>query len=201
MEEIYGDAVPEYTLEDMDTIKIGSEMETLGFNYYLGRIVKYDDSTFNKAKVVRNPKERTNDLDWPIFVPPTYTEGLYDVLSKLYHRYSEFGVNQIYITENGLALETPKDKSGEINDKRRIRYYKEHFAQIHKAIKAGIPVKKFFLWTLMDNYEWAEGYSSNSCFGIVHVDRDTMERTWKQSAHWYKNVVKTNTVDFEGYGK
>lgn len=198
MLELYGEAAPDTSPKDMETIKIGDKVNTLGLNYYLGRIVKYDEKSFNKAQTVERKNQRTNDLGWPIFVPPVYPEGLYDVLNKINNRYSNYGLKQIYITENGLALETPKNKqNNKVEDPRRIRYYTDHFIQMHKAIRSGVPLKKFFLWTLMDNYEWAEGYSPNSCFGIIHVDRDSLERTWKSSAYWYKDIVQTNEIPVE----
>ena len=132
-----------------------------------------------------------------IFIPPLYSEGLYDILNKIYHSYKSFGLKKIYITENGLALNTPWDKKSKIvDDDKRIMYYSEHLKQLHKAILRGIPVEKYFLWTLMDNYEWAEGYRPDSCFGIVHVERETKERVPKKSAEWYSKVMKKNEFDY-----
>jgi len=70
----------------------------------------------------------------------------------------------------------------------------QHLRQVRQAILAGAPVEAYFAWTLMDNYEWAEGYRPESCFGLVHVDRGTMRRLPKASAHWYQKVMATGQV-------
>jgi len=82
-----------------------------------------------------------------------------------------------------------------VKDPKRIKYYAEHIRQLYLAVTQGVPVEKYFLWTLMDNYEWAEGYRPQSCFGIIHVDRKTFKRVWKESARWYKKLVKTKTLE------
>lgn len=82
-----------------------------------------------------------------------------------------------------------------IDDTPRIEYIQEHLRQTHKAITRGIPVQGYFAWTLMDNYEWAEGYRPDASFGLIHVDRSSMRRVWKKSAQWYQGVVASRSIE------
>ncbi len=186
MVTLYGKDMPKILAADMKTIAVGSKLFTLGINNYCGRIHKADPKAPLGYSAQNKPGAPTNDLGWPIFVPPYYPEGLYDILQQVYFSYRSQGLKRIYITENGMALES-------VDDGPRISYLYNHIAQVYKAIERGVPVKGYFAWTLMDNFEWAEGYRPKSCFGMVHVDRKTMKRTPKQSALWYAGVMKTNT--------
>ena len=92
-------------------------------------------------------------------------------------------------TENGVALAEWKDVNGEINDDSRIDFVKRYLRALHRAAQE-IPVLGYFYWSLMDNFEWAEGFSKK--FGLVHIDYQTGERTLKKSAYWYKKVIESN---------
>ena len=96
----------------------------------------------------------------------------------------------LYITENGAAYDEGPDANGVVNDQRRIDYLQTHLKAVSNAIAQGSPVKGYYQWSLMDNFEWALGYEKR--FGIVHVDFDTQKRTIKDSAKWYSNVIKNN---------
>ncbi|MEN9407065.1 MAG: hypothetical protein RLZZ455_281 [Candidatus Parcubacteria bacterium] len=195
MLELYGSNVPKFTKEEMNTIKIGNKLHAFGHNYYCGKIVEYDPEAELKFKVIIRKEGETNDLGWPIFQAPTYPDGLYDMLSQVYFSYKNYGLKRIYIPENGMALESTWDgKSSIVRDARRIDYYTEHLRQVYKAIQRGIPVEAYFAWTIMDNYEWAEGYREESRFGLIYVDRKSMKRVWKESAHWYKDLIRTNSI-------
>ncbi|MBI3485471.1 family 1 glycosylhydrolase [Candidatus Daviesbacteria bacterium] len=196
MLKLYGENVPKFTKEEMGIIKIGDKLHTFGVNYYRGNTVRYDaKSDLKFAGYITKKGCLRNDLDWDIYVPPFFQEGLYDVLSQIYYSYKQFGLKKMYITENGMAQNTPWDgKSSVVNDDRRVYYLREHIRQIHKALTRGIPIEGYFEWTLMDNYEWARGYVPKGCFGIIHVDRKTMKRVWKKSAHWYKQLVDTHIL-------
>lgn len=118
------------------------------------------------------------DIGWPI-VP----DGLYQVLRYLKDRY---GNTPIYITENGACYnDEPVD--GTVRDFRRIEYLKRHLIQVHRALEDGVNLKGYMAWSLLDNFEWAEGYSKR--FGLVHVDFRSLKRTRKESFHWYQKVV------------
>lgn len=195
MVRLYGNAMPKISKEDLKTIAVGKDLLTLGINYYCGRIIAHDPDAALGYSAKNVEGAQTNDLGWPIFVPPHYPEGFYDILQQLYYSYRSYGLARMYITENGMALETPWDStSTEVNDERRIDYYRQHIGQVYKAVTRGIPVEGYFAWTLMDNYEWAEGYRPRSCFGMVHVDRKTMKRIPKSSALWYSNLMHTHTL-------
>lgn len=195
MIDLYGKNMPKVSATDMAFAKIGRDFYSVGVNYYKGAIVRYDSQDDRKFREVSVKNGPTNDLGWPIYIPPYYPEGLYDLLNQTYFSYKDYGLKRIYITENGMALKTPWDgKSKIINDDKRIKYLKEHLRQIYNAILRGIPVKGYFPWTLMDNFEWPEGYRPESSFGLIHVDRRTLKRIPKKSALWYSNLVKTRSL-------
>ena len=104
-------------------------------------------------------------------------------------------MKQIYITESGTCWDDKVNQKGEVDDEFRIFFLREHFRQVQKAILAGIPIKSFMTWTLMDNYEWELGHKPGSNFGLVHVDRKTMKRIPKKSYYWYKQLIKTRILD------
>lgn len=195
MLEIYGKAVPAYTKDDMKIIKIGDKLNALGLNYYFSETVQYSEEKELHFASILKKGGLTNGLHWPISIPPIYTDGFYDILQQIYFSYKNFGLKMLYIAENGFAGDKKWDgKSKTVEDLSRVYYYQQHLRQVHQAITAGVPIEKYFLWTLMDNYEWAQGYKPNAAFGIVHVDRRTMKRVLKKSALWYKEVLKTNAV-------
>ncbi len=138
--------------------------------------------------------------EWPLYVTSVKTgkpttqcgweyepECLYDLIKMLNETYH---LKKIIITENGCASNDWVDDDGNVTDSKRLIYLKNYLKQVHKAIEEGIPLKGYFAWSLLDNFEWAEGLSIR--FGIVHVDYDTLKRTPKASAYWYTNVIKNN---------
>jgi beta-glucosidase len=113
-----------------------------------------------------------------------YPEGMYQII-KQFTKYP--GVKKIYLTENGVAV---KDEmvNGEINDVRRTQYIKDYLAQILKAKREGVNIGGYFIWSFMDNFEWAEGYRPK--LGIVAVDYKTQQRTIKASGKWFSEFLK-----------
>ncbi len=103
-----------------------------------------------------------------------------------------WGVKEIYISENGIACADERQHSGEILDTDRITHLRQHFKNAHRAVSEGIPLKGYFVWSLMDNFEWALGYSKR--FGLVYVNYQNLERTPKLSAGFYREVIKHNAV-------
>ena len=99
----------------------------------------------------------------------------------------------LYITENGAAFHDYPAPPGAVRDPERIDYLRNHFAAAHAAIAQGVNLQGYFVWSLMDNFEWADGYSQR--FGIVFVDYRTQERIPKASAYWYRDVIAANAVD------
>jgi len=122
------------------------------------------------------------DFGWPV-VPSAFT----DLLTSFKARYGD-ELKPIYITENGAAYNDGPDASGAVHDTRRIAYTESHLSAISDAIAAGVDVRGYFHWSLMDNFEWAVGYSQR--FGLVHVDFQSQKRTPKDSYFWYQKLIR-----------
>ena len=174
--------MPKEYKRDMDEIK--QLIDFVGVNYYSGSLVKF------------NPEKLFGVESLPIGLPKTemgweiYPKGLYEILKSLHDDYNP---KEIFITENGAAF---KDivKNGEVHDQNRIDYLKSHFAQAHRAIEEGVRLKGYFVWSLMDNFEWAHGYSKR--FGIIYTDYNTQKRIIKDSGKWYSNIISKNSVSY-----
>ncbi len=123
---------------------------------------------------------------WAWAVDPT---GLYDLLRRLD---ADFPGLPLVITENGAAFDDYADPSGQVNDPARIAYVRDHLAAVHRAIQDGADVRGYFLWSLLDNFEWAHGYSKR--FGAVYVDYPTGTRIPKASARWYAEIARTGVL-------
>lgn len=124
------------------------------------------------------------DFDWPV-VPEAFTE----LLLSFKERYGE-KLPPIYITENGAAFNDGPDNEGRVRDARRIDYTDAHLRALKVAMDAGVDVRGYFQWSLLDNFEWAVGFSQR--FGLVHVDYQTQKRTPKDSYHWYRELIRSN---------
>lgn len=163
---------------DFDTI--AAPVDWLGVNYYTRKLIA-DDGTgvWPYSKEVPGPLEKTS-VDWEI-----YPEGLYHFLTWANENYTK-GL-PIFVTENGLASNDVLI-NGNINDEQRIRYLNAHIEQVQRAAAQGVPLKGYFIWSLLDNYEWSLGYDKR--FGLVHVDFETMKRTPKQSWHELKTALR-----------
>lgn len=190
MMELFEPHLPKIEKDDMETMHIGDKLYSFGVNYYYSSLVAYDATKDIKFKEVVKENSILNGLNWPTFIPPNYSYGFYDLFTMLYQMYEPHGMKRIYVTENGTAWNSHPHSSGEIRDDFRIFYVSKHLEQVHAAICAGVPIQAYFLWTLMDNYEWQFGYIPESCFGIVHVDRNTYKRTPKKSYFWYKSIIE-----------
>ena len=103
-----------------------------------------------------------------------------------------WGIKSLYITENGTSAADRMDASGQVADLDRIMYLRNYLSQLQRATAEGVPVKGYFLWSLLDNFEWADGYATR--FGLVHVDYRTQKRTPKLSASFYREVIARNAV-------
>jgi beta-glucosidase len=117
-------------------------------------------------------------------------EGLYNILGRLRFDYD---FPAIYITENGAAYKDQVSPNGQVDDPRRLSYIKRHLQQVGRAIACDIPVKGYFAWSLLDNFEWAYGYAKR--FGLIYVDYQTQQRIPKSSAKWYAQIIRENAVD------
>ena len=160
-------------IHDNDFNDIRQPLDFLGVNYYFRAFCSTEQPP-------RQPEAKlgVTDMGWEI-----YPQGLTELLLKLK---AEYELPPIYITENGMA--NPDTLvNGEVPDTARIDFVQRHLAALHDAMAQGVDVQGYFLWSLLDNFEWNSGYAKR--FGIVHVDYATQQRTLKHSAHWYREFV------------
>jgi beta-glucosidase len=179
MREIFEEAWPEWSSDDMRLIK--QPIDFVGVNYYTRRVEQYDpDHLPLRTKHVPQPQHIETDTNWEVF-----PEALTKVLLWVTERY---GKPPIYITENGAAFyDPPHSIEGKIEDPLRVEYYRQHLRAAHEAMSKGVDLRGYYAWSLLDNFEWAHGYSKR--FGIVHVDYSTQQRTIKSSGRYYASVI------------
>ena len=169
----------------MDTIS--QPIDYLGVNYYFSATVRYDP---RGGLLKANTRMKTlplwgfNEMGWG--VDPS---GLTAMLVKVKENYAN---PPVYITENGCAALDEPDSDGFVHDRERIAYVRRHLIAAHDALQAGVDLRGYFLWSLMDNFEWAHGYRPR--LGIVRIDYATLERVPKLSAWWYHDVIASNRV-------
>jgi beta-glucosidase/6-phospho-beta-glucosidase/beta-galactosidase len=168
---------------------VQGSFDFVALNYYTARYVKeHEDGT--------GEKNRMNELGGELIVDPTWPhaqdiyvysvpQGLYDLLILMKNKYNN---PKIYITENGWS------DNGELNDNDRINYIRDHLWSISKAIKDGCNVKAYTVWSLIDNFEWENGYKCH--FGLVQINFNSTkkERTLKDSAEYYSNVIANRKI-------
>jgi beta-glucosidase len=175
-------AGPELPFVEAGDLKtIAAPADFLGVNYYSRWMVRAGDDG-EPVVIPAVPEEELTDMAWEVF-----PQGLYDLLIRL-HR--EYGPPPIYITENGAAYADGPDDAGRIRDTRRIAYLRDHLAAARRAILDGVPLRGYFAWSLLDNFEWTRGYEKR--FGLYWVDYATQRRVPKDSAFWYRDVVAAN---------
>ena len=170
-------------VKDGDLTAISTPLDFLGINYYSRALVEAGPDGLPKDVKAVAPEELT-DMGWEV-----YPAGLEESLLRL-HR--DYGPKEIHITENGAAYDVPVDASGRIPDTKRIDYLREHIVATHRAILQGVPLKAYFAWSLMDNFEWGHGYEKR--FGLYAVDFETRQRIPKDSVAWFREVVSSNAV-------
>lgn len=180
-----GDLDPEpIWLREGDLETIAATTDFLGVNYYTRAILRGDERGNLPRTVPQPTSEQKSDIDWEV-----YPEGLFELLVRLQREYA--GVPFV-ITENGAAYNTGPDSDGRIADQKRIAYHRGHLEACLRALSEGVDLRGYFAWSLLDNFEWAEGYHMR--FGLVHVDYATLQRRVKDSGEWYARVVRTRTV-------
>ncbi|MBF0707798.1 beta-glucosidase [Alkalihalobacillus hwajinpoensis] len=174
------------TIEDGDLDVISQPIDFVGINYYTGSVGRYkeNEELFDLEKI--DIGYNKTDIGWNV-----YGEGFYKVLSKLKDQYGDV---PIYITENGACYNDGVE-DGQVKDERRIEYLKQHLTSLSRSIEAGVNIKGYLTWSLLDNFEWAEGYDKR--FGLVHVNFRTLERTKKDSYYWYKQTIDNGWFDME----
>jgi beta-glucosidase len=178
-----GADAPTYTAEDLKSIS--APLDFVGLNVYTPSWVRADDSEMGYARV-------HNPASYPHMYSPWLTlgpEALYwapKLASEVWK------LKEIYITENGASSADVMTADGQVLDTDRTMYLRNYLTQLQRAVAEGVPVKGYFLWSLLDNYEWADGYDKR--FGITYVDFKTEKRTPKLSSEFYKNVIAKNSL-------
>jgi beta-glucosidase len=200
LDPLYGRGYPDDVLGDLesdgvvvdrrylgspdDHSLIAGTTDFLGVNYYERTIVR-NPSTGTPPDVAIPPDAEITDMGWEV-----YPLGLTELLVHLTDEYRPLS---ILITENGCSYGDGPDLDGRVHDNRRIEFLRDHLVAAFDAIAAGVPLHGYFVWSLMDNFEWARGYRQR--FGVVWVDFETQERTPKDSARWYGGVVAANRIN------
>jgi beta-glucosidase len=174
-------------VRDGDLATIAAPLDALGVNYYNPTRIAAptgDGLPFDDAGVSGYP---TTAFGWPV-VP----DGLRELLTGLRTRYGA-ALPPILITENGCSQEDVPAADGTIDDAARVDFLDRHIAAMRQAMAQGVDVRGYFVWSLLDNFEWAEGYDQR--FGLVHVDFDTQRRTPKRSYHWFAEFLRGQNTD------
>jgi beta-glucosidase len=164
-------------VESGDPAAISVPLDFVGVNNYSRHIVRAgaDDET---VVVYAQGSEHT-DMGWEVYPP-----GLAEVLVRLHE---EYAVPSLYVTENGAAYPDVRSHDGGVHDRERVAYLRDYTASVADAIARGAPVRGYFVWSLLDNFEWTHGYAKR--FGIVYVDYPTLERVPKDSFAWYREAI------------
>jgi beta-glucosidase len=164
-------------VEEGDLQAIAAPLDFIGVNYYTRNIVRADPAGGEPITVPAEGSEHT-EMGWEV-----YPDGLYELLTRLR---DEYDLPPVYVTENGAAFADHRNGNG-VEDSRRSSYVDGHLTALARAVADGVDVRGYFLWSLLDNFEWALGYSRR--FGIVYVDFRTLERIPKDSYRWYRDLI------------
>jgi beta-glucosidase len=161
-----------------DLALIAQKLDFLGINYYSRNLIRADGA------VEKVPGSTYTEMGWEVHAP-----SLRRMLNRLNQDYA---LPPIYITENGAAYQDQVSPDGKVQDPQRLDYLKDHFIQTCLAMQDGVDVRGYFVWSLLDNFEWGYGYTKR--FGIIRVDYETQSRTIKDSGKWYAQVIQDNQV-------
>jgi len=163
-----------------DLAIISEPLDFIGVNYYSRAVTRHVPFL---PPIPVQPKGNEYSQMWEI-----YPQGLFDLLVQLHKEYSH---PNLIVLENGVPFPDVVE-NGQVRDTRRIQYLREHIIQTHRALTAGVPVTGYFVWSLLDNFEWKLGYQMR--FGLVYVDFDTKQRILKESGKWYATVTRANKL-------
>ncbi len=169
------------TVRDGDLATIAAPVDFLGVNYYFPELIRADPAAPFGAAEAPWPDGPRTAFGWPV-VP----EGFTETLIWLKDRYGD-ALPPVYVTENGAAYDDVPGADGAVHDPDRVSYLDSHLRAVRAAIDAGVDVRGYYCWSLLDNFEWAQGFSKR--FGLVHVDFATLARTPKDSYGWYRDLI------------
>jgi len=169
-------------MEEQDLEIIGTTIDFLDINTYYAEFIDATEGNWPIHTEKIRQGLPVSSAGWEV-----YPEGMYELLTWITKEYQP---QSIIITENGSACLDILDLDGEVKDYDRIDYFRRHLRQIHRCIAEGVPVDGYYVWCLVDNFEWATGFDLR--FGLIYMDNHTLERTWKQSAYWYRDTIQQN---------
>jgi beta-glucosidase len=169
---------PIEAIREGDLEVISRPIDFLGVNYYFPSRVRADPRAEPLGVAFVGGPPPLTAMGWEV-----EPEGLYELLVRLHRDYAI----PMAITENGAAFDDPPAANGIVEDPDRVAYLEGHLDAVARAIEAGVDVRRYFAWSLMDNFEWSRGYAKR--FGIVHVDYETQRRTIKRSGVWYRDLI------------
>ena len=169
-----------------DLEAIAAPVDFVGINYYFRNIIRSEavPESENAPRTVF-PNAEVTEMGWEVCA-----EGLYKLLKRLK---ADYDFSAYYITENGAAYPDVIGPDGQVDDPRRVAYLRDHFVQTARAITDDVPLRGYFAWSLMDNFEWSYGFSKR--FGLIYTDYATQQRIPKASALWYRRVIAENAVE------
>ncbi len=172
--------------QEEDAGVIAAPIDFLGVNNYTRTVVRAGGSEDDfMGNPINPPGSEYTEMGWEV-----YPRGIYELLTRL-HR--DYGPLPLYITENGAAFNDELNRDGTVDDRQRISYLEGYLAEAWNALQEGVPLKGYFVWTLLDNFEWSFGYSKR--FGLIYVDYPTQKRYFKNSAYWYRDVISRNGLE------
>ncbi len=163
-----------------DMALISQKLDFLGINSYSRSVISAQEGRLSPI-----PGSEYTEMDWEVCAP-----AFRRVLVKMNNDYH---LPPIYITENGAAFKDVVSPDGKIHDERRLDYLRQYFTQVRLAMQDGVDVRGYFVWSLLDNFEWGHGFTKR--FGLIRVDYDTLKRTIKDSGEWYSRVIAANAVE------
>jgi beta-glucosidase len=181
--------VPSPLIENDDLHLIAAPIDFLGVNYYSRKVVRARKVPSQTSEIAPRGYEEVAQVPGASYTQmgagwEIYPAGLTDLLVRLKHDYAP---DAIVVTENGAAFDDQWDGNSHVNDPQRLYYVREHIQALKRALAQGVPLRGYFLWSLLDNFEWSEGYSKR--FGMIYVDYSTQRRIVKKSGHWYAGFV------------
>jgi beta-glucosidase len=166
-----------------DMAIIAAPLDFLGINYYTRILARREwRLPILWAWKARVPAANPRSAMWEI-----YPQGIHDLLVRVWQ---DYGHPRMFVTENGVPVPDQVDSDGSVHDQARIQYLRDHLVQVRRAMDAGVPVKGYFVWSVLDNFEWDLGYQMR--FGLVHVDYDTQQRVVKDSGWWYRDLIRAS---------
>jgi beta-glucosidase len=170
-------ALPALNPEDLDVIS--RPLDFLGVNYYNPTLVRRAPRMAPLQAETVTARPPTTAMGWSVDA-----DGLHEILTRIRRDYGDL---MIYITENGAAFDDEHAVNGTIEDPSRVSYLADHIEAVRRAIVDGVDIRRYYAWSLLDNFEWEHGYEKR--FGIVGVDFDTQVRTVKRSGLWYRDYI------------